>query len=309
MVVRMAARPPTPLVTVIIATFNSSALLKLALGSLLDQDLSEFEAWVVGDACTDDSAEVVTSFQDARLHWTDLPRNSGSQAAPNNEGLRRSRGRYIAYLGHDDLWFPWHLSGLVKFIEENRADLVHSLSAVIGPNGADLTLGPPLIGRSYQNCYVPPSSWLHRREIVEDCGDWADPLKIGDNVDNDYLRRVYLKGKRIELCRQLSVLKFPSAWWKSYAPDSPHPQGSYLMSLRKDPEETQRRILLESVTVWTRHLGVGVPARQAFGQAFRVLAHRMLDAYGRERWPLASLMRRRHQRQRHRRRRLRGLSP
>ena len=304
----MAVPSSPPLVTVICATFNCSSLLKLALRSLLDQDLTDFEAWVVGDACTDDSAEVVTSFQDSRLHWTNLSHNSGSQGAPNNEGLRRSRGRYIAYLGHDDLWFPWHLSGLVRFIEETRADLVHSLSAVIGPKGADLTLGPPLIGRSYGNSYVPPTSWMHRREIVEECGWWADHLKISDNVDNDYLRRVYVAGKRIELCRQLSVVKFPSAWWKSYSADGDHPQESYLASLRKDPEATQRRILLESVTVWTRHLGVGVSARQAFAHALRVLAHRVIDAYGRERWPLAFLLRRRHQRQRLRRRRQRGLA-
>ncbi|HWO00890.1 MAG TPA: glycosyltransferase [Blastocatellia bacterium] len=303
----MAVATPPPLVSVICATFNSSALLKLALGSLLDQDLADFEAWVLGDACTDDSAQVIDSFGDPRLHWVNLPHTSGSQAAPNNEGLRRSRGRYIAYLGHDDLWFPWHLSGLVRFLEETRADLAHSLSAVIGPDGADLTLGPPLIGQTYRSCYVPPSSWLHRREIVDDCGLWADPLAIGDNVDNDYLRRVCVAGKRIELCRQLSVLKFPSAWWKSYAADSARPQESYLTCLRQDPEETQRRILLESVTVWTRHLGVGVPARQAFGRAFSTLAHRVIDAYGRERWPLDALLRRRHQRKRLLRRRDRGL--
>ena len=61
----MAVPSPPPLVTVVCATFNSSAILKLALRSLLDQDLSDFEAWVVGDACTDDSEEVVASFQDS----------------------------------------------------------------------------------------------------------------------------------------------------------------------------------------------------------------------------------------------------
>lgn len=304
----MAVGSPAPLVSVICATFNSNALLKFALASLLDQDLADFEALIVGDACTDDSAEAVASFGDPRLHWLNLPRNSGSQAAPNNEGLRHSRGRYIAYLGHDDLWFPWHLSGLVRFIEETRADFVHSLSAVIGPNGVDLTLGPPTIGRTYRDSYVPPSSWLHHREIVEGGVWWADPLKISDNVDNDYLRRVSLTGARIELCRQLSVLKFPSAWWNSYAPDAARPQESYLASLRKDPEDVERRVLLESVTVWTRLLGVGVPVSQAFGQAFKVLAHRLIDGYGRERWPLPAVLRRRHQRQRVRRRRQRGLA-
>ncbi len=68
----------SPTVTVIIATFNSSATLRLALASLLNQDLQDFEAWVIGDACTDNSAEVVCSFGDARLHWMNLAQNSGS---------------------------------------------------------------------------------------------------------------------------------------------------------------------------------------------------------------------------------------
>jgi glycosyltransferase involved in cell wall biosynthesis len=66
-----------------------------------------------GDACTDDSAELVASYRDPRLHWFNLPTNSGYQSAPHNEGLRRARGRYVAYLNHDDLWLPNHLERLV----------------------------------------------------------------------------------------------------------------------------------------------------------------------------------------------------
>ena len=105
-----------PLVTVITATYNSSALLKLTLSSLISQHYDAFEAWIVGDACTDDSAAVVASLGDPRLHWTNLPSNSGSQAAPNNEGMARAHGDFIAFLGHDDLWFPWHLESLITRI-------------------------------------------------------------------------------------------------------------------------------------------------------------------------------------------------
>jgi glycosyltransferase involved in cell wall biosynthesis len=82
---------------------DRSGTLKFPLQSLLGQEFRDFEARVVGDGCTDESEEVVASFGDRHLHWTNLCQNSGSQAAPNNEGLRRARGRYIAYLGHDDL--------------------------------------------------------------------------------------------------------------------------------------------------------------------------------------------------------------
>ena len=59
-----------PLVTVITATYNSSSLLKLSLTSLIGQTYDAFEAWVVGDGCTDDSAAVVESFRDPRLRWS-----------------------------------------------------------------------------------------------------------------------------------------------------------------------------------------------------------------------------------------------
>src|SRR3954471_8288451 len=109
-----------PLVSVIIPTWNRAPMLRLAIATVLAQDLAggDFEVLVIGDACTDDSAAVVASFADPRLHWHNLAQNSGSASVPTNAGLRRARGRYIAHLGHDDFWFPWHLSALVSVIEQ-----------------------------------------------------------------------------------------------------------------------------------------------------------------------------------------------
>ena len=109
-----------PLISVIMATYNSARTLKKAIASVLAQDFNDYEVWVMGDACRDDSPQVVQAFADRRLKWINLETNSGSQAVPNNEGLRRARGEYIAYLGHDDLWFPWHLSGLLAFIRKTE---------------------------------------------------------------------------------------------------------------------------------------------------------------------------------------------
>ena len=94
---------PAPLVSVVVATFNSRLTLACALDSVRRQSHQDFEVWVVGDACTDGSDTIVAALGDPRFHWTNLPWNSGSQAGPNNEGLRRARGRFVAYLGHDDL--------------------------------------------------------------------------------------------------------------------------------------------------------------------------------------------------------------
>ena len=59
---------------------------------MLHQSHAGWELWVVGDACTDDTEQVVDSFGDERIHFVNLDRNVGEQSGPNNEGFRRSRG-------------------------------------------------------------------------------------------------------------------------------------------------------------------------------------------------------------------------
>ena len=88
----------TPTVTIIIATYNKMSTLRYAIESVLWQSFADFECLVIGDGCTDGSEEVVAGFNDPRLYWNNLTRNSGHQSAPTNEGLRRARGEYISYL-------------------------------------------------------------------------------------------------------------------------------------------------------------------------------------------------------------------
>jgi len=156
-----ASAGPAPLVSVVVATFNSRLTLACALDSVRRQSCEDFEVWVVGDACTDGSDAVVAALGDPRFHWTNLPRNSGSQAGPNNEGLRRARGRFVAYLGHDDLWFPWHLETLVDTASSEGASFVHGLGVILGP-GSIAATGPPRRGATYRGHSVPPTNWLVR---------------------------------------------------------------------------------------------------------------------------------------------------
>jgi len=117
----------------------------------------------------------VCALTDVRFTWLNLPRNTGSQSEPNNEGLRRARGRYVAFIGHDDLWFPSHLERLLAQVEKSRADLVHDLAASIGLQGPDGAHGPPNQKSSYARTYVPTSTWLHRRELPNEIGFWRNP--------------------------------------------------------------------------------------------------------------------------------------
>lgn len=85
-----------PLVSVIIPTFNWSAALKQTIISVLNQNYENYEILVIGDCCTDDSEQIVKSFDDIRIKWYNLDQNYGSQFGPNNFGLKVATGKYVA---------------------------------------------------------------------------------------------------------------------------------------------------------------------------------------------------------------------
>jgi glycosyltransferase involved in cell wall biosynthesis len=305
-----------PVVTVIVPTYNGRDTLVHTLRSLLAQDFDDFEAWIVGDGCTDGSEEVVAEFNDARLHWINLPQNTGSQWRPNNEGLAHARGRYIAFLGHDDLWLPWHLSTLVFHAGKSGTDFLHDILVNIGPDGVLDVNGPPPRGTTYERYFCPPSSWLHRREVVAKVGPWRNPRELTWGTDYDYLRRVHLAGLRIEFVPSFGVVKFPALRWRAYSKTAPRPQAAALEMMLQDPVAFSVRILTESAVAFSSFTfqGARQPLKQAWrdaaaagAHALKVLVRAIIDAYGRDRWPLRPLLRKRMRRILGRNRVARGL--
>ncbi|OVE80458.1 hypothetical protein BVY01_00290 [bacterium I07] len=107
-----------PLVSIIVATYNRSNILYYALSSLIKSIFQEWECIVVGDACTDDTENVISSLGDSRIRFVNLKENFGEQSGPNNYGCELARGKYIAFLNHDDMWFPDHLTSCISYIEK-----------------------------------------------------------------------------------------------------------------------------------------------------------------------------------------------
>ncbi len=294
----------SPRVTVVVSTYNRSRLLRCALQTIVAQTYRDFDVWVVGDACTDDSAGIVAAFGDDRLHWTNLETRVGSQSGPNNEGLRRATGDYVAYLGHDDLWFPWHLQALVDTAERTGADFTYGGVVFIGPDGPREIYGSE---KTHAQVSVsPPSGWMHRRAIADVCGPWRDPGSEPIGVDVGFQARAFLAGFRFAPTRRASVLKFPSPWWRTYRLDRDFPQEQYLARMTADADRLHGEVLTELALAYARRLDALSPSA-ALATAFRTLQRRAGDWYGVDRWPLAPYLRWRSRRRRARAERQRGL--
>ena len=294
-----------PRVTVIIATFNRARMLRCALQSALRQELADLEVLVAGDCCTDDSEQVVTEAGDSRVRWFNRSTNCGSQSGPNNDAIARARAPYVAFLGHDDLWFPWHLDALVRVLD-GGCDLAHSVSAYLAPEGLRGFAAPPAKGQSYETTFIPPSSWLARRSLLEALGGFRDHSATSRGTDADLMCRAARMGCRIVGVPRLSVLKLPSHWWGAYAAGAMVPQETWVSAIGSDALGVERDILTKGVLKLSSEAGYPDLLR-AVGLNFKGRLRRLRNVLEGDRGLVHSLLRWCFKQQRRFLRRKRGL--
>ena len=191
-----------PTISVIIPTYNRSQTLRHAIQSVCNSSLTDWELIVVGDACTDDTAQCVSSFNNPRIRFVNLASRCGDQSGPNNHGIALSRGRYLAFLNHDDFYLPDHLAACVAELESSGADLVWVPCAVAHPKAAPVGERPfsfALQGVPATSEYSPmatyfASSWVLRRDLADRVGAWRSPDRIYIVPSQDWLFRAWRSG-------------------------------------------------------------------------------------------------------------------
>jgi glycosyltransferase involved in cell wall biosynthesis len=108
----------TPKVTVLMPVYNGEEYIREAIDSILCQTFADFEFLVIDDGSTDNSLEIINSYQDPRIR---LVQNFTNQGLPYslNYGILLSRGKYIARMDCDDISSPNRLIKQVEFLDKN----------------------------------------------------------------------------------------------------------------------------------------------------------------------------------------------
>jgi glycosyltransferase involved in cell wall biosynthesis len=112
--------PSYPLVSIVIPTYNRVVLLQKAITSVQAQTYTHWELIIVDDGSADDTAAVVYSLKDSRIHLLSLP-HSGNIASLRNAGAKAGSGEWISFLDSDDEWVPHKLEiQLRSLLREKR---------------------------------------------------------------------------------------------------------------------------------------------------------------------------------------------
>lgn len=105
-------------VSVLMPVYNAEAYLAEAIDSIISQSFTDWELILVNDGSTDRSEEIILSYKDPRIRYSQNTENRGI-IYTRNLMIEMAQGEYIAFLDSDDISHPDRLIKQVSFLDSN----------------------------------------------------------------------------------------------------------------------------------------------------------------------------------------------
>jgi glycosyltransferase involved in cell wall biosynthesis len=179
-----------PLVSIIIPTYNHAKFLDKCLLSIKKQTYQNWETIIVNNYSTDNTAEIVSRYEDPRFRLINF-KNSGIIAASRNKGIRNSTGEFIAFLDSDDWWYPKKLEYSIRSI--NQQDFTYHDLDIYTANGKRFLkkvgcrqIKKPIFANLLKKGIGPTnSSVVVRKKIIDQVGGLSEDPKLVAAEDYD----------------------------------------------------------------------------------------------------------------------------
>ena len=179
----------TPLISVIIPTFNRAHVLLKAIDSVLKQTYKNFEVIVVDDGSTDGTTELLSSYiKEGKILY--LKQENKGVSSARNFGVKSSKGDWLAFLDSDDEWLKHKLQKQVELLTE-RPDLrlVHGEELWVrnGKRVNQKKIHQKFGGFIYEKCLplclISPSAVMIERKLYEEMGGFDEEFTVCEDYD------------------------------------------------------------------------------------------------------------------------------
>ncbi|MDD4822273.1 MAG: glycosyltransferase family 2 protein [Bacteroidales bacterium] len=182
-------------VSIVMPVYNASATVSSAIKSILAQKFTNWELLALDDGSTDNSTEIISSFNDPRVRLIICEHNF---IATLNRGFAEATGKYIARMDADDLMIPERLMIQVAIMEKRKdIDVCSSWMETFGKDIANKVIGDlhgeikePILKLLKDNfifhstVMIRRNFWIHHKiqymnySLAEDYKLWFEMAKI-----------------------------------------------------------------------------------------------------------------------------------
>jgi len=181
---------PLPLVSVLISSYNHADFIETSIRSVYAQSYPNIELLVVDDGSRDGSVELIQQLQ-AELGFDFVAQANKGLCTTLNEMIVRSKGRYIAPLGSDDVMLPERFSLQIPFMEQHpETGICAGGIVLIDGDGNPLPdkkqRHRPARRLDFDDLFMdrkpgpPAPTLLFRREALEKVGGFDPTIRIED---------------------------------------------------------------------------------------------------------------------------------
>ncbi len=165
-----------PRVSIVVPAWNAAAFIEKTLAAVAAQTFRDFELVVVDDGSSDDTKLVVDRFlREKSVRGRCIKQENKKIAGARNTGIRAAEADMIAFLDHDDLWFPNKLERVMaQFDADPSADLVcHDENIVKDGKFVRVSRNGPLVANMYErllfegNALSPSATTVKKAKLLE----------------------------------------------------------------------------------------------------------------------------------------------
>ncbi len=160
----------TPLVSVIMPSYNHEDFVADAIESVLAQEGVDFEFLVEDDGSSDGTPRVIEKVRDPRMRFWPKARNEGACTTHNNL-VRRARGEFVALINSDDMWAGKDkLARQVQVLRERpEVAACFGRAAFVGPEGDPVPEDKLYYGAIFEQENRSRGKWLRHFFLHSNC--------------------------------------------------------------------------------------------------------------------------------------------
>jgi len=206
----------TPLVSIVIPTYNHAKFISKALKSVINQTYKNWEAIIIDNESVDETYKIINEFNDPRINYFKIS-NDGVIAKSRNLGINEAKGEWIAFLDSDDWWTKDKLEVCISEIGTN-VDFIYHAHEYISKSkpffkkkiirGRQLKkpiLNDLLIGTITKGSQISNSSVIVRKNILIKIGGLNEnKILVGSDDYDTWLRIALITDQFLYINQKLS---------------------------------------------------------------------------------------------------------
>lgn len=123
------------LVSIIMPCYNAAPYIARSIESVLAQTYEDWELLITDDGSTDKSVEIIQAYCDKDERIKLIISDHKGTANARNLSIEKAKGRFLAFLDSDDLWYPEKLQKQISYMLDNHLAFTYTWYEIIDENG------------------------------------------------------------------------------------------------------------------------------------------------------------------------------